>query len=212
MDRKSLVTTFHLLILFVLVVITVVDFIKVPAGGLPVHWALDGHPDRIWPRTGALLILPALGLVITAIFWVIGRLTSAERLEPGRVVSEAALAMVLGIFCALQVGFLFIGIGSDIDLIRIIGFAVALLAIGIGVLLPGTQPNAIAGIRLPWLLQNARNWRATHRVTGVLMVLGGVGLGIAAFASPDPATLIIGILAALLLPVAAGILFSLIGG
>jgi uncharacterized membrane protein len=211
MIRKQIVTRFHLFLIGVLVAITATAYVKIPAdSGLPVHWGFDGHPDRIWPRDAALLLFPIVGLLLTALFAAIGQFAAVERVEPGRHVAETMLTGLLGLLCALQFSLILIGIGSDIDMIRIISFAVAVIVLLLGIALPKSQPNAYAGIRLPWTVRNDRNWAMTHRLTGILLVVGGIGLALVAWLWPDPANLLEAMAAALLVPFAAGTLFSFV--
>jgi uncharacterized membrane protein len=209
MQPVRFVTRFHVLVLLLLLAITLVSFHKIPADTmLPVHWAPRGNADWLWPRDAALLLMPGMALLITLIFSVIPRFAPPERVEPGRHVTEAALTGTLGVFCAIQFGLLLIGIGSDLDLIRIVSFGVALLMLFLGFELPRSMPNAYAGIRLPWTMHDHGSWRATHRFVGVLCALCGVGLGLCAWLQPDPATLIFALMAAIIGPALLGIAFS----
>jgi uncharacterized membrane protein len=93
-------------------------------------------------------------------------------------------------------------------MVRIIAFAVAAFCIVMGLSLPQSRPNAYAGIRLPWTMKSPANWTATHRLTGVLMVIGGIGLGLVAWLRPNPADMMLAMAAALVLPVLVGGIFS----
>ena len=211
MTRKQIVTRFHLFLFGVLVAITATAFVKIHADvGLPVHWGFDGKPDRVWPRNEALLLFPLVGLVLTVLFAAIGQFAPVEQIEPGRYIAEAMLTGLLGLLCALQFGLLLIGVGSDIDMVRIIAFAMAVLLILLGMALPNSQPNAYAGIRLPWTLRDPKNWAAAHRVTGILFIVAGVGLGLVAWLQPDPADMLSAIGAAIALPLLIGGVFSLL--
>jgi uncharacterized membrane protein len=211
MDRTSIVTRFHLTLLAFLVALTVIAYLKVPAPlGFPVHWGLNGHPDEVWPRSTALLLFPAIGLLLTALFFAIGLLASPQQIEPGRTVAEAMLTGFLGLLFALQLSLILIGVGSDIDLTRIVAFVVAVGLLGIGIALSRATPNAFSGVRLPWTMADKRNWTATHRLTGALMVLAGAGLGVVAFAWPDPINLFQALAVAVFLPVVVAALCSVV--
>ena len=51
----------------------------------------------------------------------------------------------------------------------------------IGNYLPKTHRNYIIGIRLPWTLENDKNWRKTHRLAGKIWVFGGLLLFLNSF-------------------------------
>lgn len=211
MTRKPIVTRFHLFLLGVLAAITATAFVKVHADtGLPVHWGFDGKPDRIWPRNEALLVFPAIAVLLTGIFAAIGQFAPVEQIEPGRHISEAMLTALLGLLCALEFSLVLIGVGSDIDMVRIIAFALAALLIILGNVLPKSQPNVFAGLRLPWTMRDPGNWAATHRLTGILYLLSGLGLGAVAWFMPDPADMLPAIGVAVFAPVIVGGLFSFV--
>lgn len=207
--RKSIVTPFHILLFGVLLAITATDYVKIPAAtGLPMHWGFDGRPDQIWPRDPALAAMPILALVLLVVLFVIGRLAPPEKVEPGRIIAEAAISAVLLILCALQFGLLLIGTGSEVDLVRLVAAVVALALVILGVALPRSTPNAYAGIRLPWSMADPANWRATHRLTGGLMVVAGLTLAAVALFWSTPVNLLLAIGPALFLPVIIGALYS----
>jgi uncharacterized membrane protein len=208
MTRKPLVTRFHLLLLGALAAITATAFVKVNADvGLPVHWGFDGRPDAVWPKTQALLIFPLIGIVLFALFAAIGHFAPVEKIEPGRHISEALLSGLLLLLSGLQLALILIGVGSDIDLVRIIAFAVAALLVGFGVILPGADAKAYRGLRLPWSI--GVGWSAIHRLAGVLLVAGGLILGAVAWLRPDPVDVLPTIGGAVLVPLLVSALFSL---
>lgn len=211
MTRKSIVTRFHLFLLGVLIAVTATSFVKIPAGtDLPIHWGFDGKPDQFWPRIPALLIFPVIGAVLTGLFALIGRFAPVERIEPGRHVSEAMLTGLLGLSCALQFSLILIGIDSDLDMVRIISFALAVFLVILGNVLPKSERNSYTGLRLPWTLNDPANWTASHWVTGILFIVGGVGLGLVAWLRPDPASMLVALGAALFLPIIVGGIFSFV--
>jgi uncharacterized membrane protein len=209
MTRKQIVTSFHLLVLGFLVAITATAYVKIPAGtDLPVHWGLNGNPDWVWPRAPALLIFPAIAVLLTALFALIGQFAPVEKIEPGRYVAEALLSGLLILFDALQLGLLMIGVGSDIDMVRIVGLGVAVVLVLLGAALPTSEYNAYTGVRLPWTFRNPGHWRASHRVAGILCIIGGVGLGAVAWLFPDPGTVMLALLAAVFMPLILAVLYS----
>jgi uncharacterized membrane protein len=213
MKRKQLITRFHLLLLGVLLAITATAYVKVPADvGLPVHWGFNGRPDQFWPRDPALLIFPVTGLLLVALFAAIGQFAAVERIEPGRPVTETLLAGLLGLLCALQFSLVLIGVGSEIDMIRVLSFGVAVLLVAFGIALPRAQPNVHIGIRLPWPTGSAAAWSASHRLTGALLILGGIALGVVAALWPAPLNLLIVMAAAIFAPLLLGFIFSAVVG
>ncbi len=59
-----------------------------------------------------------------------------------------------------------------------------LLVVIIGNYMNNLKPNYIAGIRLPWTLNDPENWRKTHQLAGKLWFVGGIILIIVSFLLP----------------------------
>lgn len=179
-----------------------------PDTELPIHWGVDGNADGFWPRDRALLIAPAAAAVVLTLMAIAHRL--APRQQAGRHVAAAASTCVLALFTAIQTVIVLIGLGIDVPMARVIAFSLGLLSIVIGNVMPKSQPNGFAGLRLPTTLADPKNWAATHRLTGKLMLVSGSVLVLAALtldAGPPLAAITI---SAFLLPFIVGSLFSYI--
>ena len=66
-------------------------------------------------------------------------------------------------------------------LMAFIGLLVAMM----GNYMNHLRPNYFAGIRLPWTLNDAENWRKTHALAGRLWFAGGILLIITSFLLPE---------------------------
>jgi uncharacterized membrane protein len=115
---------------------------------------------------------------------------------------------VLAIFLAIQVGIVLIGIGHAVDMVRIVVGAIGVLLVVLGNVLPKSQPNWIAGIRLPWTLADRANWQATHRLGGRLVLAGGIVIILATLATADAPVLLAIMIAAVLLPMLIATVYS----
>jgi uncharacterized membrane protein len=147
---------------------------RLPAS-VPVHWNLEGQPDRYGsPFEGALLV-PVIATVILAL------LVYLPRLDPRR----ANYGSFRGAYVALATGIVvfMVGIqallgsqylGARVDVGRLVPLAVGIAFAGIGLVLPRLRPNWFAGIRTPWTLEDDRVWEVTHRFAGRLFVVAGV--------------------------------------
>jgi uncharacterized membrane protein len=68
---------------------------------------------------------------------------------------------------------------------RFTPFMVGALLILLGNVMPRARPNWMFGIRTPWTLSNDRVWERTHRLGGVLFVIAGAALVLAALLFPS---------------------------
>ncbi len=175
---------------------------------LPVHWGVDGDADLFWPRDRALLLAPIGATVVLALMALAGRFAPAR--QAGRHVAAATSTGMLALFTAIQTVIVLIGLGIDVSMVRVIAFAMGLLSIIIGNVMPKSQPNGFAGLRLPWTLADPSNWVATHRLTGRLMLISGTVLMLAALMLNAGPLLAVVTIAAFVLPFGVGSLYSYI--
>lgn len=200
-------TPLNHLLLSLIAVTTIAGFVSIPADAmLPVHFDIHGQPDRFAGRDNALLLMPAFGVSLLALFWVIGKFASSERLAGGRHVVEAILPVMLAMFLAFQTVLVF---QFDFAVARVAAWSVAALLVVLGNVLPKSQPNRYGGIRLRSTLADPANWAATHRFTGLAMMATGGLLVILTLLTGEGLILILGAITAIVLPVVLGVAYSL---
>ncbi len=175
---------------------------------IPVHWGLTGEVDMELPAIAALLILPALALATLGLFFALPRFISETTLQRSAHLNRAGLTITLAMFTIIEILFVLSGHNYPIDAVRIIGGAVALALLVLGNMLPKSQPNAVAGIRLSWTLNNAKNWQATHRVGGALFLISGALLALAVLMLDGGPLLIAIMIGAILTPALLAGLYS----
>ena len=116
-------TRFHTLLLTVLAAITGVALYRIPADFVfPAHWGLHSAPDWTWPRNIALAVGPVVAVLLVLAFEAVARFMGKERLAFSQHILDPALTLLLIVIAAIQLGLLLIGIGSDLDLMRITVF------------------------------------------------------------------------------------------
>ena len=159
-----------------------------PEGGeFPIHWGLDGQPDRLAPRSAAaamLMVMPGVILFTGILLAVVPALDPRKgNIEKGR---KAYLATWIG--TALLLAGVHAGIcmatlrtsgvaGLPNDVVRYVIAACGLLIIVIGNYMPKTRPSFLFGVRTPWTLSSDFAWEKTHRLAGPLfMGAGALGM------------------------------------
>jgi uncharacterized membrane protein len=115
---------------------------------------------------------------------------------------------LLALLLAVQAGTVMIGMGIAVDMVRVVVLGLGLLLVLIGNVMPKTQPNWVAGIRVPWTLADAANWQATHRLGGLLMMIGGAAIVVAALLTGQPTVLLAVTGFAIVLPLVVAIVYS----
>lgn len=206
MTALRVFTRLNHLLLSLIAVTTIAGVLSIPGDArLPIHWDISGQPDRFAGRDDALILMPAFGLSLLILFWAIGRFARPERLAGGRHVLEAVLPVLLAMFLAFQLVLVF---RFDFAIGRVVACCVAALLIALGNVLPKSQPNRYGGIRLKTTMADPANWTATHRFTGLAMMAAGGLLVLLTLATGEKPILLIGILAAVILPLVFGVVYS----
>jgi len=145
------------------------------AAQLPVHWNLDGEPDRFGSKWEALLALPIVAVVLTAIFLVLPYFDPRREnlARSAKLWNAAAIGAVL-LIAGLHV-FLVLGATNQIaDIKNYLVIGISALFILLGNYLGKSRSNWFAGVRTPWTMSSDYAWEKTHRWAGRLFVLTGV--------------------------------------
>lgn len=195
------------IILVGMAVLTVIAWSLLPPGQpIPIHFTMDGTPNRFMPREVGLLILPALALPVAFVMGWRGARGSfvplADRpLPPVWIVVLAVLAGGQ----ALIIGY---ALHPFFDILRLFFGAIGVLIAVFGGAMSRMEPNALIGIRTPWTRADPRVWRATHRFGSAVFVIAGIVLaGTAAF-SQHPVSLAAVMLVDLVVAALACVVYS----
>lgn len=155
---------------------------------VPVHFGIDGKPDRIGDKNELLTSIFVLAGV-SFIVWL--TLVNIHRLDPKRYAAEnqkrmqrLALGMTVfmsAISCMIIYSAHTSNSGESVSwMLALIGLLFAF----IGNYMPNIKPNYFAGFRLPWTLESEDNWRKTHALVGKLWFPGGMLIAVACMFLP----------------------------
>lgn len=152
-------------------------------GDIPVHWGLDGRPDRFAPKSEALFfvfLMPATILFVGALLAVVPLVDPRKgNIEAGRKAYLATWIGTLILLALVNAGICvsMLGAASETsppnEAVRFIIAGCAALMIVIGNYLPKTRASFMFGVRTPWTLSSDFAWEKTHRFAGPLFMLAG---------------------------------------
>ncbi len=203
-------TPIRVALVVALVAAFVAGLLLVPAGTmLPVHWGPSGEADGFLPREGALLVPLVMVAVVWMIFLAVSRFARPADLAAGRHSYGVVVTAITGLALVMEVATVLIGVGVPVNMVQVLGLALGALLVVLGNVLPKSQPNSFAGIRLPTTLQDPANWQATHRLTGLLCIISGLVLIVVAALLPAP-SLIWWLLGCVFVPILIGVVYSLV--
>jgi uncharacterized membrane protein len=144
------------------------------------HWGVDGRPDGWSSPLTAVVVFPAVGLLLLLIFWVL------PRIDPRREAYTSASSpywilanIVMLVVAVLHVVVLGNALGWAIQIPILVPLMVGVLFVLIGILMPRMQPSWFMGIRTPWTLSSDEVWARTHRMGGRFWIAAGLLLALA---------------------------------
>jgi uncharacterized membrane protein len=160
------------------------------------HWNLEGDPDGYSSRLVATTVLPLAMLAMRGVLAILPAID--PRGENYKKLADTYWLIVNGV-----VGFLLLlhvviavsAVGYPVQVGRIAMGGVGLLLVLVGSYLGRVEPNWFIGVRTPWTLSSDSVWRRTHRVSGGILVAGGVAIVLTVFLPAPPLVIVIALLA-----------------
>jgi uncharacterized membrane protein len=174
-----------------------------PGAEIPVHWGIDGRPDRFAPKEIGLLGLPAIALLTTALFVAIPRFEPRRgHLERSATAYRATAIAVVALLALVHAGAVLAAIGRPVDVAALAVVGIGVMLVVIGNYLGKVRSTFMFGIRTPWTLTSERSWALTHRLGGRLLVGLGFAVVLAVLVGVRGATLFVVLLGGLTASVA----------
>lgn len=174
-----------------------------PAGPLPMHFDLEGRPDRWGDRTelaGLLAFMAAIAAVTAGgMGWFAARSPDVARrrgLRVGQLVSLLAIAGTSGLL-----GWTILGYADAAEPPPTLAWSMALMGLIFavtGAFLGRVAPNPLVGVRTPWNFKSRLAWDRSNRLAGRLFFWLGLAALVAAPLAPQPAGFIAVIAAVLI--------------
>jgi uncharacterized membrane protein len=187
MNNKSLLAM-NSFVVFIMLLIATWAWNQVPDTQLiPVHYDINGLPDRYGGKFEGFLVMPLIGVVLTVLFAVLPRIEPrSEHLSRSeKAYSMTALSTIGLLFSLHTATILQVVLGWQINIGTVALVGISLLLVVIGNYLSKVRSNCSFGIRTPWTLASERSWNKTHRLGGRLLFILGVSGAIATLVSAN---------------------------
>lgn len=147
---------------------------------VPTHWNTAGDVNGYTSRT-AMIALDALPLLFLGMLYVVPNMDPRKSVYARMGSFYTGFTALFTIFLIgmtwtseLTVFGVFPATGSPVGIITSIVAGIGLVMLGN--YMPKVKRNYTFGCKTPWALDNDRNWKLTHRFSGVALVMSGVAV------------------------------------
>lgn len=147
---------------------------------IAIHWGASGAPDDYAPRALGVAFVPALMLVLLAVFEIVPRIDPLEaNIESFERVYDGLVLTLMAFLVGVHAIVLAFNLGYDVPIELAVGAGTGALAIVIGFAFDHVERNWVVGVRNPWTLSDETVWVETHDRAATTFKLAGA-LGVAA--------------------------------
>lgn len=153
---------------------------QLPAGTeIPVHWGVNGQPDRYGGVFEGLFLLPLITAGLAGLLYVIPRIEPRkfnlqQSIKPYKIVWVLTVLLMAVIHTVANLWVL--GYSDSLPINIILPIGLGIMFMGIGNFMGKVRSNYMFGIRTPWTLTSELSWNKTHRLGGKLFLLFGLVL------------------------------------
>ncbi len=143
---------------------------------VPSHWNIRGEIDGFTGKWTAILLFPGINILMFVIMLSLPFISVRYRKTPERFSHMVPLItnIVIFFFAVIHIYTLLLGAELVSATGSFIFYALGLMFILLGNILPKMPSSFFIGIRTPWTLSSEYVWRKTHKVGGICFVLSGL--------------------------------------
>jgi uncharacterized membrane protein len=144
---------------------------------VPTHFGIDGKPNGYSNKSNMVWILGFITLISGSTYLIIKYLPKIDPKKTAVMASgklRSIALTVVALMTAIMISIMYSAIHGIFSFNRILNPLLGIFFTIIGNLMYSIKPNYFVGVRIPWTLENEDNWRATHRVAGILWVICGL--------------------------------------
>ncbi|MFH1105781.1 MAG: DUF1648 domain-containing protein [Candidatus Aenigmatarchaeota archaeon] len=131
------------------------------------HWDASGQVNGYMPKTYALLLMPAISLVMYGLFLIIPMIDPLRKnIKKFWGYYENLLTAIIGFMFYIFSATIAYNLGYGFSMNYLIIPALSVLFYYIGVVMEHARRNWSIGIRTPWTISDDRVWKKTHLAAG----------------------------------------------
>lgn len=148
------------------------------------HWNAAGQADGSMSRIWAAFLLPAIMLVLFAVWAWLPRIDPINTgYKSFRYIYDFFWFLIMAFLAYVYALSLGANLGWQFNFAQALMPALAIVIFILGSLMPYIKRNWFFGIRTPWTLSSDRVWEKTHEFGGRLFQFAGLIIGASSFSS-----------------------------
>ena len=143
---------------------------------IPSHWNFRGEIDGYTGKWTAILLFPGINIFMLIFMLILPIISVRYRKTPERFSHMVPIItnIVIFFFAIIHIYTLLLGAELVSATGSFIYYAIGLMFILLGNVLPKMPSSFFIGIRTPWTLSSEYVWRKTHKVGGICFVINGL--------------------------------------
>ena len=154
------------------------------------HWDANGNPNGYMDKFWGLSIMPAISVVLLAIFKAMPYMDPLRRnIEKFRSYFENFIIILLLFFLYVHMLTVAVNFGYEFNLNTTLIPAFSVLMYYIGVMMQHSERNWFIGVRTPWTVSSDKVWKHTHKLAAKLFKTAAV-VSLVALLAPEHSTII----------------------
>lgn len=175
--RLSLMDIATIVLTVVISAVAVWIALRGPTGPIPVHFGIDGQPDRWGPRSevaGVIGLMASISAAVAGGFGIAAAKAQDLARKRSHRVGQFVVLITTGIVSLLIVqSSLGIGMWTRFGGARV-PLSISLILVLIGAVLGRVSPNPFVGVRTPWTFKSRLAWDRSNRLGGRLLFWTGL--------------------------------------
>lgn len=175
---------------------------------IPTRWNLQGEVTAYGSKAMGLLIMPSVNLIVYLILLYLPIIDPKKRIKIDQKPIPVLRTLTVVLLVALHGWIIMNSMSSEPQTQSWLLLGLSIFFLVMGNYLRTIEPNYFIGIRVPWALEDAENWRKTHKIGSYVWVAGGLLLLLLfPFVGSQTYGTIFGVVAAFLAIIPAGYSF-----
>jgi uncharacterized membrane protein len=141
---------------------------------VPVHFNLRGEADGWADKTALIGIVFLTTAALNLLLLFIPRIDPKRKLESMGSKYHQLRFILVTFMAALSMFIIYNALHQDGFQLNILFLLLGGMFVALGNYFQAVKPNYFIGIRTPWTLESEQVWRKTHRIGGILWIIGGL--------------------------------------